>query len=232
MRVSVIIPFHKYEHFLTDCLNSLRDQQFQDYEVILVLDNYLGDIEKIIGSYRTSMNINVFKLEGKTGVAAARNFGLEKAKGEFVFFLDSDDYVYENAIGELIEAVDTDGADVVYCKKNKSYFKRDIFLPIFKTRLEERAARLAELEEESDEDEEQDDETFEDEEAENAFEEAQYKLRHAGAAKRLIGKKRRFGQISVLGILIRREVIEENKLRFDERFKYYSDISLDRKSVV
>ncbi|MBP5160203.1 MAG: CDP-glycerol:glycerophosphate glycerophosphotransferase [Lachnospiraceae bacterium] len=223
-RVSIIVPFKNYKHFLADCLASLDAQSFRDFEVVLVLDGNKEDVSDLTEEYGKRMQINTVKLEGKTGVAAARNLGIENAKGEYVFFLDSDDYIYLETIGDLIEAVDLEGADVVYCKKAKSYFKRDIFLPVFKEQLEQlEAERIALLGEDADDAEDMG-ESFEDEEAEAAFETAEIGIRQRNAAKYLVGKKKIFGTISVLGILIRRDILEREHIRFDESVLIYSDL--------
>ncbi|MCR5726038.1 MAG: glycosyltransferase family 2 protein, partial [Lachnospiraceae bacterium] len=141
MRVSVIIPFNKGDDYLRDCLNSLSEQEYTDYEILLINDHYEGDLQTITGAYEDRLPIRVFTLEDdKTGVAAARNVGLDHATGEFVYFLDADDYIFQDAIRTLVEAADETNEDMVYGKKHFTYFRRDVFLPIY---IEKREALIA-----------------------------------------------------------------------------------------
>ena len=276
MRVSVIIPFNKGDSYLRDCFNSLSEQEYTDYEVLLIADHYEGNINELIAPYMDKINIRLFELKGddKTGVAAARNVGLDNAEGEFVYFLDADDYIFQDAIRTLVETADEKDEDMVYGKKHYTYYRRDVFLPVY---IEKREALIAQRyaesgageaeaetsEGESDEEEEEEEDSQEpasedeesqesaenDEEAEITEEtepvelteeeqarlqaKLERKLRRAmkrrrialkKAVKRLIYKKKRFRNISVLHILFRRNIIEERNLRFNENLKYYSDI--------
>ena len=117
MKVSVIIPFNKGISYLEDCLSSLRDQNYDDLETILVCDHIEEDLTALVEEYKECLNLFVYSLEKGTGVAAARNFGLSKATGDYVYFLDSDDYLLENALSILVEAIPERDADVVYGKK-------------------------------------------------------------------------------------------------------------------
>ncbi|MCR5332210.1 MAG: CDP-glycerol:glycerophosphate glycerophosphotransferase [Lachnospiraceae bacterium] len=237
-KVSVIIPFKSGEFFLKDCFESLKAQTFTDYEVLLVLDGYTGRIEHTIAPYKDSMTIRVLNVpDGHTGVAAARNTGIENAEGEFVYFLDADDYIFEDAIAVLLEAAEETDEDMVYGKFHYTYYKRDIFLPIY---IEKREAMIAaseaaaeegqnsEDEESEDENDEEDDENdSEDEElTEEELAEREYRRRFKArrkAIRRLITRKKRFRNVSVLHKLFRRSKIEEFGLRFDENLTYYSD---------
>ena len=122
-KVSIIIPFKSGEFFLTDCLESLKAQSFKDYEVLLVLDGYFGNISHVIDPYKKDMTIRVLSTdEGHQGVPAARNVGLENAEGEFVYFLDADDYIFEDAIQVLLEAAEETDEDMVYGKFHYTYY--------------------------------------------------------------------------------------------------------------
>ncbi|NLO09457.1 MAG: glycosyltransferase family 2 protein, partial [Clostridiales bacterium] len=146
MKVSVIMPFHKGVHFLEDALESLKDQSFKDFELLLIYDHITEDVDKyMVNQYSKHFTIKVANLKDKTGVAAARNLGLSMAKGEYIYFLDSDDYLDANALEYLVSTVENDGADVVYGKKTWTWFQRSLFL-----------RKL--YEEEDEEEEEEDDE--------------------------------------------------------------------------
>ena len=232
-KVSVIIPFKSGEFFLVDCLESLKAQTFTDYEVLLILDGYRGDISHVIEPYRNDMRIRVFSTpEGHDGVAAARNTGLENAEGEFVYFLDADDYIFEDAIAVLLEAAEETGEDMVYGKFHHTYYKRDIFLPIYIEKREEMIAANEALAEgaddsgEGDSDEDDDDDENEEDLSEEELAELEYQRRFRArrkAIRRLITRKKRFRNVSVLHKLFRRSKLEELGLKFDETQTFYSD---------
>ena len=123
------MPFNRGLHFLEDAFESLRVQTYDDYELLLVCDHIEEDINPLLKQYEEDINIRVFHLDDdKTGVAAARNMGLSKARGELIYFLDSDDYIDENALEELVNTQEIDDSDVVYGKKKWTWFNRELFL--------------------------------------------------------------------------------------------------------
>lgn len=254
MKVSVIIPFNKGIAFLRDCFESLIEQSFHDYETILVCDHVEENINELVDEYKEGLNLFVYTLDDKTGVAAARNLGLEKANGEYVYFLDSDDYLLENTLEILVEATAERDAEVVYGKKKSTWFKRSVFL----------ATNTQDENENDDEDDENtfddtqlnlenggedesassvDDNQLMDDEAKGTDEdidgdnhiltpeeEEAALLRSIESRKNkahsiLLSKRNGMVNVSILHILIKRSLIEENHLRFNEDFKYFSDFS-------
>lgn len=95
---SIIVPTYNVEKYITDCLNSIVKQNFKDYEVIIIddgsTDNTLNIVTKFCDKYD---NFYLFK-EGHSGVSAARNIGLNKSKGHYIMFLDSDDFIDSNSL--------------------------------------------------------------------------------------------------------------------------------------
>jgi CDP-glycerol glycerophosphotransferase len=132
MKTSVIIPYYRGELFLRDCLDSLKEQTGSDMEILLICDRAQENELECLSDY-DELSIQVHHLQNKTGVAAARNFGLEKATGDYVYFLDSDDYLYGNTIEDLVLTAQERDYDIVYGKKKLTWFGRNIFL----TRKEE-----------------------------------------------------------------------------------------------
>ena len=213
MKLSIIVTFHKYRQYLEDCLASMKESPLEDFETILVLDHVEEDIEDLLSEYEESLHMNVVRLtEEATGVAAARNAGLNEASGKYTYFLDSDDYLFEDGVNKLIEKAEETGADVVYGKKRYTWFKRMVYLGV--TEDKRRA---------DDEDEKKNDggEEFDDKlaEAEN-LEVDEY----ARALHKLIKSRRGLRNISVLNILIKREFLEYNQIRFEEQFALYPDM--------
>lgn len=93
MKFSIIIPVYNTEEYIKECLKSVKKQTFKNYEVIIVndgsTDNSKETIEKLI---KNNSNFNLYTKENE-GLSSARNYGVKKAKGEYLIFLDSDDYI-------------------------------------------------------------------------------------------------------------------------------------------
>lgn len=90
MKVSVIIPFYSNVEWLEEAIESVLHQTLSDYEIIIVNDGSPEDDNNFIKKYGDHSKVKYFKTENK-GPAHARNFGISKAKGEYLAFLDSDD---------------------------------------------------------------------------------------------------------------------------------------------
>jgi glycosyltransferase involved in cell wall biosynthesis len=111
--VSVIIPVYNVEKFLKKCVDSVIKQSYQNIEIILVNDGSSDACPKICDEYaREHGNITVFHQENK-GQSEARNAGLRAAVGKYVYFLDSDDYIREDAIEILLKTAEKENADVI-----------------------------------------------------------------------------------------------------------------------
>ncbi len=113
--VSVIIPVYNVEKYLDDCLKSILNQKYDNLEIIIVDDGSTdksGDIAKRYASSNKSIKI-VHQKNG--GLSSARNTGIKHAHGEWVVFVDSDDYVDEHYVARLIEKANKSQADVVTC---------------------------------------------------------------------------------------------------------------------
>lgn len=128
MKTSIIIPYHKGEAYLCDCFDSLLDQTGQDMEILLICDRTAKKDLKCLDLYNEKLSIQVYKLKDKTGVAAARNLGLDMATGDYIYFLDSDDYLYGNTIENLVSAAQDRDDDIVYGSKKPTWFSRSVFL--------------------------------------------------------------------------------------------------------
>lgn len=109
--VTVIVPIYNEEKYLTECLDSLERQTFTSFEVILVNDGST-DASGLIAAEYAKRNRNFKLLDRKNGgLSAARNTGLEDALGEYVCFLDSDDYYADDAIEKLYKKAKKDNLD-------------------------------------------------------------------------------------------------------------------------
>ena len=114
-RVSVIVPAFNVEPYLGECLNSLINQEQRDVEVLLVNDGSTDGTLAVAQRFaRADSRIRVIN-RSNTGVYASRNVGLAESRGEYVSFVDSDDYVHPAMLAKLIEGAERHAADVAFC---------------------------------------------------------------------------------------------------------------------
>ena len=106
--LSIIVPVYNSGAYLEDCLNSLVLQDVLDFEVIIVDDNSSDNSLDIIKKY-CELLPDIFKyihLDENKGVSVARNIGLKYASGEYIGFVDSDDFVHRNMYGDMLTLID------------------------------------------------------------------------------------------------------------------------------
>lgn len=118
MQYSIIIPIYNAEATLRRCLDSLVGQQFSDYELLLINDGSTDDSDAICREYANTYSCVRYFAKENGGVSSARNLGLEHAKGEYVLFVDSDDYVADNYFAAISAAVKDTSPDLLlfgYC---------------------------------------------------------------------------------------------------------------------
>ena len=115
--ISVVIPMYNAEEFIGECLDSLLIQTFQDFEVIVVDDCSTDNSRTIVMSYapkfKGRLKLTRMKNNSGGGGYVPRNIGLKHARGEYVFFLDADDFILGNALKTLYAAAKKFTADVV-----------------------------------------------------------------------------------------------------------------------
>lgn len=123
--VSIIIPVYNSEKYLKECLDSIfYNETSYTYEVIVVNDGSTDSSARILESYNRKELI-ILTQENK-GLAAARNHALDVAQGEYVAFIDSDDYVSSNYIQRLMDEARYKNCDIVKCGFYRTYEKRMI----------------------------------------------------------------------------------------------------------
>ena len=114
MKVSVIIPAYNAEEFIKDSLNSVIHQVYKNLEIIVVDDHSTDNTKKIISEYAKKDNrIIPFYQTTNKGVSAARNVGLSAATGDYILFLDSDDYLTKDAIRRMVDAAQEYNSDFI-----------------------------------------------------------------------------------------------------------------------
>ena len=109
--ISIIIPFDKPKRYLKDCLDSLSQQNLEDEEIILVLNGVNENLDDLLNGY--SLNFKIISFDDEIGVAKSRNEALKIVEGEYVYFIDSDDYIFSDALAKLIEVSKSQNADFI-----------------------------------------------------------------------------------------------------------------------
>lgn len=114
-RVAVIVPVYNVEKYLTRCLDSICKQTYKNLEIVIVDDGSDDKSGKICDSFsEIDKRIKVYH-NSNHGLSAARNFGIDKSKSDFITFVDSDDYLEVDNIQYLMEILKKYGADIAIC---------------------------------------------------------------------------------------------------------------------
>ena len=121
MKVSVIVPVYKVEDYIAKCLDSLVNQTLTDLEIIIVNDGSPDNSEKIIKKYVKKYQNIKYLVKENGGLSDARNYGLKHATGEYIAFLDSDDYVTCDMYQMMYIKAKSGNYDMVVCDINYLY---------------------------------------------------------------------------------------------------------------
>ncbi len=130
IKVTVIIPVFNVETYLKQCLDSLLNQSINDFEIICVDDGSTDNSAVILCQYANRDSRIIFKQQTNRGAGAARNLGLRFARGEFVIFLDADDFFEPELLETLIGTIEADGSDIAVCKARKFDNDTGDFIPM------------------------------------------------------------------------------------------------------
>lgn len=105
MLVTLIIPMYNAQKYIIKCLESVVNQTYSDYEVIIVNDGSTDESQKLVSDFIEKNSLSNFFLINKEngGVSSARNTAIDRASGEWIMFLDSDDWIEPNLLSDMIE---------------------------------------------------------------------------------------------------------------------------------
>lgn len=147
--VSIVVPIYNVESYLQECLESIRNQKYTNLEVILVNDGSQdgsGDICKEI--IKEDKRFQYFEKENG-GLSSARNFGIERCTGDYIIFIDSDDFVAEEMIAAMLENLIKYDADVCCCNydfvNEKSEYQKKHIINIEQPEVYEKESALKRL---------------------------------------------------------------------------------------
>lgn len=114
--VSVIIPVYNAELYLHRCVDSVLSQTYQDFEVLLINDGSKDKSGRICDQYaEVDRRVRVIHQEN-SGVSATRNVGIGEAKGDYISFVDSDDYIASDMLEQMISVAEKNNSDIVMCE--------------------------------------------------------------------------------------------------------------------
>lgn len=129
--ISIILPIYNVEDYLIECFESILRQSYKDYELIVIDDGSKDMSLNIINNYRDKFEyIQVFTQENR-GVSEARNLAFKYAKGEYILFVDPDDFLKDNMLQLMIDRALKDGSDVVI-SNYYIYFHKDEYIKFIK----------------------------------------------------------------------------------------------------
>lgn len=131
-KISIIVPIYNVEKYLARCIDSILIQTFEDFELILVNDGSTDNSGKICEEYKCrDKRIKVIHKENK-GVSSARNTGIKNSLGEYIYFIDPDDWIEKNAIETLYKLAKKENYDLIQFKyivndkdKNRIYVNKN-----------------------------------------------------------------------------------------------------------
>lgn len=127
IRVSVVVPVYNTSKYLSRCLDSLVNQTLDDIEVLVINDCSTDDSSIILDSYKKKYSniLRVFDNDINKGIGYTRNFGIDNARGEYIAFIDSDDWVRCDMFEKMYCKAKRDNLDLVVCNYDKKLEKAD-----------------------------------------------------------------------------------------------------------
>lgn len=123
-KISVIIPVYNVEKYLSQCLDSITNQTFKDFECICVNDGSTDNSLKILEEYVKKDNRFKVINQVNSGNSQARNTGINNSNSEYIVFIDSDDFVSSDYLEKLLNIAIKENSDIVYCR-HKLYYDLD-----------------------------------------------------------------------------------------------------------
>ena len=137
MKLSIIVPIYNVAPYLGKCVDSLITQDISDYEIILVDDGSTDDsgaiADELVDAFRLSPFASRLEMrvihQSNSGLSEARNTGTREAKGQYILFVDSDDYLQPYTLGALIEQAERDNLDILRFRYQNVRENGEVFVP-------------------------------------------------------------------------------------------------------
>ncbi|MBP3853347.1 MAG: bifunctional glycosyltransferase family 2 protein/CDP-glycerol:glycerophosphate glycerophosphotransferase [Erysipelotrichaceae bacterium] len=205
--ISIVIPYRSYPHYLKECLTSLKTNAFQDFETLLVVDPQSEGVPDFVSDF----DVRVINSE-QSGVAACRNVGIQQAQGEYIYFLDADDYLLDHTLESLAASID--GQDLIFGAIRRTWNNKANFL--------DKQAKKDMEEEELEEKLQASQDKWE-----TYLQQVPADVNPACALSvyYLLRARKGLKNVTVLSVLYRRAFLTEHNIRFHEPFRYFSDLT-------
>ena len=110
-KISIILPVYNVEKYIRKSIQSILDQTYQDYELLVIIDGSPDNSINVAKSFNDN-RIQIFE-KANGGLSDARNYGLERANGEYIYFMDSDDWIDSNLLEENIHILEKENLDFI-----------------------------------------------------------------------------------------------------------------------
>ena len=125
--ISIIVPVYNVEKYLKRCIDSILNQTFKDFELILVNDGSTDNCENICKEYIIKDRRVKYFYQNNKGVSEARNLGIENSCGNYIQFIDADDYIDKNFLEVAVNRLKNDNSDIVFVGFYNEYNNGDIY---------------------------------------------------------------------------------------------------------
>lgn len=129
IKISIVVPVYNVEKYLSTCLDSIIEQNFDDYEIICIDDGSTDCSGRILDEYARKYSFVSVVHQKNSGQAMARNIGIEKSSGKYIFFLDSDDCIEKDTLAELYDNAENNNVDIVYFDAQCVFESENLYNP-------------------------------------------------------------------------------------------------------
>lgn len=120
-KLSVIVPVYNVGHLAKNCIDTLINQSYKDIEIIVINDGSTDNSKEYINIYNQRNNVTIINLSNNQGLGNARNIGITNSTGEYLTFVDSDDWIDLDLYTELMKSIEESNADVAICGIKNEY---------------------------------------------------------------------------------------------------------------
>ena len=137
--ISVVIPVYNQEKFIDGCIEAVVSQNYKNIEIILIDDGSSDSSGDICESWKGKDSRIIVSHQDNKGLSAARNAGIDLAKGDFISFVDADDCIKKSFLSDLVMAIRLTGADLAFCDIDSSRLgesEKDVSEPVTLSRKE------------------------------------------------------------------------------------------------
>lgn len=135
MKISVIVPVYNSERYIEKCIKSIENQTYQNVELIIINDGSTDGTTEIIEKHRVYNNKIIVVNKKNKGVSFARNSGIELAKGDYLFFLDSDDWLDNDYFEKCVSEIRKNDVDILFTPYIKEFKNKSIKNNLFQNRI-------------------------------------------------------------------------------------------------